>query len=111
VLVVLSRGAGAGGDETATVKIAGGIISLMLEGVLMANVHLIAAFARCFIDKHFNWLQQRDYRNGGDAGTPGCLSRLMLGRYFLMDQDLEAIENDGWQTKREFLKKQRHLHQ
>jgi hypothetical protein len=75
-------------------QIASGVQSLMLEPVVVSDVHLIAAFHTYFLFPHFAWLQKGDDTVGG---TPGFLARHMVSSYFLMHSDLTAGEI-GWES-------------
>ena len=99
VIVVIEGRGGAKGVVEKSVTIAIGTFSLQYEGVVVADCFLIKGFTNYFINPHMKWMQRGDKQTGG---TPGFLARLMLSRYFIMDEDLKGLCKGGWKSKAEF---------
>ncbi|GFH50728.1 hypothetical protein CTEN210_07204 [Chaetoceros tenuissimus] len=87
-------------DETKKeVKIAIGAFPLTLEGVVLSDALLMTSFVEKFLHPWLETLQRGDERVGG---TPGFTIRMLLSCFFLMDQELKQLGNNGWKANEKF---------
>jgi hypothetical protein len=66
-------------------KISSGLLSIMKQSSIHADVAFLSAFATTFLNKHFLWHQQSEK----DAGKAGFLAFHRQVRYFQMRTGLE----------------------
>ena len=83
---------------SAASKIASCTLNLMDSKCIINDLHLLCAFHTFFLFPHFGLLQRGDPKAGN---TESFQARHVAVQYFLMLEDLLAIEND-WDTKEEF---------
>ena len=79
-------------------KIASGLESLMNEGELKSDLLFLAAYHHFFMTPHFEFLQIA----GDRSKKPGYQTNNILVRYFLMHEDIEAIQDGGWKQNEKF---------
>lgn len=79
-------------------KIASCTLNLIDSKHIINDLHLICAFHTFFLFPHFGFLQLGDPKAGNTASFQ---ARHMAVQYFLMLEDLLAIDND-WERKEQF---------
>jgi len=79
-------------------KIASGLVSLMNEPLIHADLLFLAAFSKNFLDNHMKWYGSKD----PNIGEPGFLIFHRFLRYFTMQEELKILENGGWETNSDF---------
>jgi hypothetical protein len=69
-------------------KIASGLQPLLLELELFSDLALVNCFHSFYVSPHFDWMQSATDL----SGVPGFQAHNTLGRYYLLVQDLQALE-------------------
>ena len=65
---------------------------------LLQQTNVLQLLLSCYVNKHFLWFQEVDEK----TKQPGCRSRHMAARHYIMDRELRELKNT-WQSNPEFL--------
>ena len=93
-------------SNSACSKIASCTLNLMTKPVIINDLEMLIAFHKAFIVPHFRFLQLGDPKTGG---TPSFLGRHCTLRYYIMQDDLDAIKGEGWKTHEMFAEFVQHI--
>jgi len=66
----------------------------MIHSVLL----FLATFSKHFLDVHMKWYGSKD----DNIGEPGFLIFHCFVRYFIVQQELQNLENGRWETHPDF---------
>jgi len=72
-------------------SIASDLFAMMSDQEMFVDVTLIRCFHKAYLNKHFDWFQSSDDL----TSALGFQSHNIVGRYFLMDQDLRSMMTSG----------------
>lgn len=97
--ILKTRHLGNSGTTSAIKDIAKANHGIMKVTEIMLDVTIIKCIHKVWVFPHFKFVQGGDPLTGDVAGYQ---ARLMLLRFYLLWEDLDALLNDGWKQNEEF---------